>query len=54
MIVKVVLCTAPRTAVHNLGAINVYCYCDFQVDGIEMLRKAVILSPFFIQGCGCF
>ena len=36
MLVKVVLCTTPGSAVLNLGAINVYCYCDFQVGGIEM------------------
>ena len=36
MIVKVALCTTPRSAVLNLGTIDSYCYRDFQVGGIEM------------------
>lgn len=36
MLVKVVLCTTPRSAVLNLGAINVYGHCEFQVGSIEM------------------
>ena len=36
MLVKVVLCPTPRSAVLNLGAINVYGHRDFQVGSIEM------------------
>ena len=47
MLVKVVLCPTPRSAVLNLGAINVYGHRDFQVGSIEMSWEKQCFCPPF-------